>query len=146
MKGVPGVTSALAERLEGGRYLDVVDRPRAPRRAYGLNIADVQDVIGAAVGGENIGETVEGLARFPISVRYPRELRDSVEALRMLPIVTERGAQLPLSAVATVRDRRRPADAQERERAARRAGSTSTCAAATSCRSFATRRRRSRAR
>ena len=63
----------------------------------------MQETIGAAVGGENIGETVEGLARFPISVRYPRELRDSVEALRMLPIVTERGAQLPLSAVATVR-------------------------------------------
>ena len=60
-------------------------------------------MIGAAVGGENIGETVEGLARFPISVRYPRELRDSVEELRMLPIVTERGAQLPLSAIASVR-------------------------------------------
>ncbi len=75
-------------------------------------------MIGAAVGGENIGETVEGLARFPISVRYPRELRDSVEALRMLPIVTERGAQLPLSAIATRARRRRPADAEERERAA----------------------------
>jgi len=99
---VPGVTSALAERLEGGRYLDVtVDRAAAAR--YGLSIADVQDVIGAAVGGENIGETIEGLARFPISVRYPRELRDSVEALRALSIVTERGAQLPLSAIATVR-------------------------------------------
>ena len=63
----------------------------------------MQEIIGAAVGGENIGETVEGLARFPINVRYPRELRDSVEALRMLPIVTERGAQLPLSAIASVR-------------------------------------------
>ena len=102
VKGVPGVTSALAERLEGGRYLDVVvDRAAAAR--FGLNIVEVQETIGAAVGGENIGETVEGLARFPISVRYPREMRDSVEALRMLPIVTERGAQLPLSAVATVR-------------------------------------------
>jgi Cu(I)/Ag(I) efflux system membrane protein CusA/SilA len=102
VKTVDGVTSAFAERLAGGRYLDVtVDRAAAAR--YGLSITDVQDVIGAAVGGENIGETVEGLARFPISVRYPRELRDSVEALRMLPIVTERGAQLPLSAVAAVR-------------------------------------------
>jgi Cu(I)/Ag(I) efflux system membrane protein CusA/SilA len=102
VKNVPGVTSALAERLEGGRYLDVtIDRAAAAR--YGLSIADVQDIIGAAVGGENIGETVEGLARFPISVRYPRELRDSVEALRMLPIVTDRGAQLPLSAIAAVR-------------------------------------------
>ena len=99
---VPGVTSALAERLEGGRYLDVViDRAAAAR--YGLSIAEIQDVIAAAVGGENIGETIEGLARFPISVRYPRDLRDSVEAVRMLPIVTERGAQLPLSAIASVR-------------------------------------------
>jgi Cu(I)/Ag(I) efflux system membrane protein CusA/SilA len=99
---VPGVTSALAERLEGGRYLDVVvDRAAAAR--YGLSIADVQDIVGAAVGGENIGETVEGLARFPISVRYPRELRDSVENLRLLPIVTERGAQLPLGSIASVR-------------------------------------------
>ena len=102
MRGVPGVTSALAERLEGGRYLDVViDRAAAAR--FGLSIADVQGVVGVAVGGENIGETVEGLARFPISVRYPRALRDSVEALRSLPIVTEKGAQLPLSAIATVR-------------------------------------------
>jgi Cu(I)/Ag(I) efflux system membrane protein CusA/SilA len=102
VKGVPGVTSALAERLEGGRYLDIViDRAAAAR--YGLSIAEVQDVIGAAVGGENIGETIEGRARFPISVRYPRELRASVDDLRMLPIVTERGAQLPLSAIATVR-------------------------------------------
>ena len=102
VKTVDGVTSAFAERLAGGRYLDVtIDRAAAAR--YGLSIIDVQDVIGAAVGGENIGETVEGLARFPISVRYPRELRDSVEALRMLPIVTERGAQLPLSAIATIR-------------------------------------------
>ena len=102
VKGVPGVTSALAERLEGGRYIDiVVDRAAAAR--YGVSIVEVQEMIGAAVGGENIGETIEGLARFPISVRYPRELRDSVEALRMLPLVTERGAQLPLSAVASVR-------------------------------------------
>ena len=102
VQGVPGVTSALAERLEGGRYVDVtIDRVAAAR--FGLNITEIQDVIAAAVGGENIGETVEGLARFPISVRYPRELRDSVDAIRMLPIVTEMGAQIPLSAVATVR-------------------------------------------
>ena len=102
VKNVPGVTSALAERLDGGRYLDIaIDRAAAAR--YGLNIADVQDMVAAAVGGENIGETVEGLARFPINVRYPRDLRDSVEAVRTLPIVTERGAQLPLSAIATVR-------------------------------------------
>ena len=61
---------------------------------------DVQSVVSAAIGGENIGETIEGRSRFPINVRYPRELRDSVEKLRMLPIVTERGAQIPLSALA----------------------------------------------
>ncbi len=102
VKGVPGVTSALAERLSGGRYIDVdIDRAAAAR--YGMNVADVQSVVSAAIGGENIGETVEGLQRFPISVRYPREMRDSVEKLRSLPIVTERGAQVPLSAVARVR-------------------------------------------
>ncbi|HEX9302782.1 MAG TPA: efflux RND transporter permease subunit [Casimicrobiaceae bacterium] len=101
-KDVPGVTSALAERLEGGRYIDVtIDRIAAAR--YGLNVVEIQDVIAATVGGENIGETVEGLARFPINVRYPRELRDSVDDLRMLPIVTEMGAQIPLSAIANVR-------------------------------------------
>ena len=102
VKGVPGVTSAFAERLEGGRYIDVtIDRVAAAR--YGLNIAEIQDIVAAAVGGENIGETIEGLARFPISVRFPRELRDSVEAIRMLPIVTEGGAQVPLGMLATVR-------------------------------------------
>ncbi len=101
VQGVPGVSSALAERLEGGRYVDVtIDRVAAAR--FGLNITEIQDVIAAAVGGENIGETIEGLARFPISVRYPRELRDSIDAIRMLPIVTEMGAQIPLSAVAKV--------------------------------------------
>jgi Cu(I)/Ag(I) efflux system membrane protein CusA/SilA len=99
--GVPGVASAFAERLTGGRYIDVsIDRAAAAR--FGLNVADVQSVVSAAIGGENIGETVEGLARFPINVRYPREVRDSVEALRRLPIVTERGAQIVLADVASI--------------------------------------------
>ncbi|MEO8467254.1 MAG: efflux RND transporter permease subunit [Gammaproteobacteria bacterium] len=99
---VPGVTSAFAERLTGGRYIDVdVDRDAAAR--FGLNVADVQSVVASAIGGENIGETVEGLARFPINVRYPRETRDSIENLRRLPIVTERGAQILLSDVARIR-------------------------------------------
>jgi Cu(I)/Ag(I) efflux system membrane protein CusA/SilA len=102
VKEIPGVSSVLAERLTGGRYIDVdIDRAAAAR--YGMNVSDVQDVVAAAIGGENIGETIEGLQRFPINVRYPRELRDSVEKLRRLPIVTERGAQIPLSAVASVR-------------------------------------------
>jgi Cu(I)/Ag(I) efflux system membrane protein CusA/SilA len=99
VKNVPGVTSALAERLTGGRYIEIdIDREAAAR--YGMRIADVQGVISAAIGGETIGETVEGLQRFPISVRYPRELRDSVEKLRQLPIVTEAGAQITLGTVA----------------------------------------------
>ena len=102
LKSVPGVSSALAERLTGGRYVDVtINRDAAAR--FGLNIADVQSVISTAVGGENVGETVEGLQRFPISVRYPREIRDSLEKLRSLPIVNERGARLVLSDVADIR-------------------------------------------
>jgi copper/silver efflux system protein len=99
---VPGVTSALAERLTGGRYIDVtVDRAAAAR--YGLRIADVQEIVSTAIGGENVGETIEGRQRFPINVRYPREYRDSLERLRQLPFVTARGAQLRLGDVATVR-------------------------------------------
>ncbi len=101
VRTVPGVTSALAERLSGGRYVDIrVDRAGAAR--YGLNVADVQQIIASAIGGENVAESVEGLQRFPINVRYPRELRDSVEKLRALPIVTERGAQLSLGSLATI--------------------------------------------
>ncbi len=102
VRDVPGVTSALAERLAGGRYVEVdIDRDAAAR--YNMNIVDVQSVISAAVGGETVAETVEGLQRFPISVRYPRELRDSLADLRNLPIVTSNGAQITLGTVATVR-------------------------------------------
>ena len=101
VKEVPGVSSALAERVRGGRYVDVsIHRAAAAR--YGLSIADVQSVVSTAIGGETVGETIEGRQRFPISVRYPRELRDSVDKLRNLPMVTERGAQIPLSAVAAL--------------------------------------------
>ncbi len=102
LKDVPGVSSALAERLTGGRYVDVnIRRDDAAR--FGMNIADVQSVITSAVGGDNIGETVEGLQRFPINMRYPREFRDSLEKLRKLPIVAENGARLVLSDVADIR-------------------------------------------
>ena len=101
VRTVPGVTSAFAERLGGGRYVDVViDRAAAAR--FGMNIADVQEVVSSAIGGANVGETVEGLARFPINVRYPREIRDSLDEIRALPIVTERGAQLVLGDVAAI--------------------------------------------
>jgi len=101
VKDIPGVSSALAERLTGGRYIDIdIDRERAAR--YGLSVADVQSLVSAAIGGENIGETIEGLQRFPINVRYPREIRDSLDGLRSLPLLTERGAQIRLEDVAKV--------------------------------------------
>ena len=101
-KTVPGVGSALAERLTGGRYIDVqIDRAAAAR--YGMNIADVQSIVSGAIGGETIGETVEGLARYPISVRYPRELRDSIDGLRNLPVVTPSLQQITLGTVAKIR-------------------------------------------
>ncbi len=100
-KDVDGVSSAVAERLTGGRYVDIeIDRAAASR--YGLNISDVQSVVSSAIGGENIGETVEGLARFPINVRYPRELRDSIELLRQLPILTNSKQQITLGTVAKI--------------------------------------------
>src|SRR6185295_3681621 len=101
VKKVPGVSSALAERLTGGRYIDVdVDRAAAAR--YGLSVADVQSIVATAIGGENVGEVVSGRERFPINVRYPREIRDSLERLRALPFVTDKGAQLQLGDVARV--------------------------------------------
>jgi Cu(I)/Ag(I) efflux system membrane protein CusA/SilA len=97
----PGVSSALAERLTGGRYVDVdIDRAAAAR--FGLNIADVQEIVGGAIGGQTVGETVEGVARYPISVRYPRELRDSLAGLRTLPILTPAGQQITLGTVARI--------------------------------------------
>ncbi|WP_432720081.1 efflux RND transporter permease subunit [Jeongeupia wiesaeckerbachi] len=100
-KAVPGVSSSLAERLSGGRYIDVdIDRIAAGR--YGLNIADVQSVVARLIGGESIGETVEGTARYPINIRYPREIRDSVQQLRDLPVLTPSGAQITLGTVARI--------------------------------------------
>jgi Cu(I)/Ag(I) efflux system membrane protein CusA/SilA len=102
VKTVPGVTSALAERLNGGHYIDVnINRLSIAR--YGLSIADVQSVVSSAVGGDNVGEVIDGRQRFPISVRYPREVRDSLEKLRQLPIVTDRGAQIQLGDVADIK-------------------------------------------
>jgi copper/silver efflux system protein len=99
VKQVPGTRSAYAERVQGGRYIEVkIDRVRAAR--FGLSLADVQQVVALAIGGENVGETVEGLQRFPINMRYPRELRDSVQKLTLLPIVTGAGATTTLGAVA----------------------------------------------
>jgi Cu(I)/Ag(I) efflux system membrane protein CusA/SilA len=101
VKTVPGTVSAFAERVSGGRYIEIVpDRGKIAR--YGLSIAEVQRIVSIAIGGENIGETVEGLQRFPINVRYPRELRDSVSDLLALPIVTARGETLTLGTIANI--------------------------------------------
>ncbi|MBF8179167.1 efflux RND transporter permease subunit [Herminiimonas contaminans] len=102
VKKVPGVTSALAERVSGGRYIDVdIDRAKAAR--YGLAVTDVQSVISSAIGGENIGEVVDGRQRFPINVRYPQDYRNSVQTLRDFPIVTDRGAQVRLGDITNIK-------------------------------------------
>jgi Cu(I)/Ag(I) efflux system membrane protein CusA/SilA len=101
-KTVPNVSSALAETLTGGRYLDIdIDRERAAR--YGLSIADVHLFVASAIGGGLIGETVEGVARYPINLRYPQQYRDSLDSLRNLPILTESGAQITLGDVAEMK-------------------------------------------
>jgi Cu(I)/Ag(I) efflux system membrane protein CusA/SilA len=102
IKKVPGTASAFAERVAGGRYV-TVDILRDQASRYGLNIDDVQDVVRTAIGGMNVTETVEGLERYPVNVRYPRGARDSIEKLRDLAIVTPSGQQIPLSAVADLR-------------------------------------------
>ena len=99
---VEGTASVYSERVVGGRYVDVdIDRARASR--FGLNINDVQDIVRSAVGGMNVTQTVEGLERYPVNVRYPQRVRDSVEQLRLLPIVTPQGARIALADVADVR-------------------------------------------
>ncbi len=98
-KTVPGVSSALAERVAGGRYLDVTVKPEAAAR-YGLSQADVQRLIATVIGGEPIAETIQGRERYPVVVRYPRELRDSPMALSQLPLVAPNGVQLTLGQVA----------------------------------------------
>lgn len=98
---VDGTLSVYSERVAGGRYVDVdIDRKRASR--FGLNINDVQDIVRSAVGGMNVTQTVEGLERYPVNVRYPQRVRDSVEQLKLLPIVTPQGARIALADVADV--------------------------------------------
>ncbi|MFN3727450.1 MAG: efflux RND transporter permease subunit [Allosphingosinicella sp.] len=102
VRPIEGTTSAVSDRIGGGRYVDIeVNRLAAAR--YGLSIADVQRTAAMAVGGAQVGEKIEGLARFPITVRFPRETRDSVQALGQLPIIAPGGAVVPLSAVADIR-------------------------------------------
>ena len=98
-KTVPGVSSALAERVAGGRYLDVAVRPEAAAR-YGFSQADVQRLIATVIGGEPIAETIQGRERYPVVVRYPRALRDSPSALAQLPLIAPGGVQLTLGQIA----------------------------------------------
>lgn len=101
VRHVPGVTSALAERLDGGRYIDIaIDRLKAAR--YGVSVKELQSVVASVVGGDNIGETIEGRERYPINVRYPREMRDSLQKLSDLPVVTSSGAQVTLAELADI--------------------------------------------
>jgi len=101
LKDVPGTASVYSERVAGGRYIKVdIDRLRASR--YGLNIADVQQVVATAIGGMNVSQSIEGLERYPINIRYPQAYRDSLESLKLLPIVTPAGQRIALADVANV--------------------------------------------
>ncbi|MCC6710322.1 MAG: efflux RND transporter permease subunit [Gammaproteobacteria bacterium] len=100
-QNVPGVTSAVAERATGGRYIDVRIR-RLDAARFGMSVADVQRVVSNLIGGENIAEVIDGRARYPVNLRYPRELRDSLAALRELPFMAPGGQRLTLASVADV--------------------------------------------
>ena len=98
---VDGTTSAFSERVAGGRYVEIRPNRLAAARV-GLNVSDINTLVAAAIGGINVSQTVEGLERYPINIRFPREQRDDVQKLRELPIVTPTGAQVPLAQVADV--------------------------------------------
>lgn len=101
LKKIPGTLSAFAERVASSHYIMInINRLKASR--YGLNIEDIQQIIETALGGINIAQTIEGRERYPVNLRYPREIRDSLERIRLLPIVTSLGATIPLSEVAEV--------------------------------------------
>jgi Cu(I)/Ag(I) efflux system membrane protein CusA/SilA len=101
LRTVPGTRTAYADRTNSGRYIEITpDRVKAAR--FGLNIGDIQDVISMAVGGVEVTQTVEGLERFPVSLRYPRADRDSISKLEDLPIVTPSGATVALGQIASV--------------------------------------------
>ena len=101
VRDLPGTRGAYAERVMGGNYLDVkVDRTAIAR--YGLTVSDVQEVIQTAIGGLNVTTTVEGLERYPVNLRYGRELRDDLPALRSVLVPTAAGAQIPLGRLASI--------------------------------------------
>ena len=101
LKPVEGTASVYAERVSGGRFIDVSINRKAAAR-FGLNVSDVQNVVRTAVGGMNVTQSVEGLERYPINLRYPRDVRDSAEKLKLLPVVTPTGAHIPLGEVTSI--------------------------------------------
>lgn len=102
LKAIPGTVSVFAERVASGRYINVdIDRIKAAR--YGLSINDIQEIVQTAIGGTDVTQTVEGRERYPVNLRYPREIRDSLEKLKTLPIITAMGASIPLSEVAQLK-------------------------------------------
>lgn len=108
VRTIPGTASVISERVTGGNYVDfVIDREAAAR--YGLTVGDVQDIIMSAIGGMNVTTTVEGLERYPVNVRYSRELRDNLPALRQVLIPTPSGAEIPLGQVADIQVKKGPA-------------------------------------
>ena len=107
LKGMPDTLSAFSDKTAGGYYLDYdIDREAASR--YGLTVGDVEDALQMAVGGVNVTQTVEGLERYPVNLRYPRELRGDIDALNRIMIPTPQGAQIPVSLVANLKLRRGP--------------------------------------
>ncbi|WP_318507269.1 efflux RND transporter permease subunit [Photobacterium leiognathi] len=102
LNNITGTASVYAERVAGGRYI-TVDIKRRQAARYGLSVKDIQQVISTAVGGMNVSESVEGLERYPINVRYPQSYRDSVTKLQNLPLVTPNGARIALADVADIR-------------------------------------------
>lgn len=107
VRQVKGTTSVFSNKTVGGNYLDYhIKREEAAR--YGLTVGDVQDVIMTAIGGRNVTQTVEGLERYPVNIRYPRELRDNINSLNRVLIPTPSGAQIPLSYVADMNIRKGP--------------------------------------
>ena len=101
LKDIPGTASVYAERVRGGRYI-IIDINRINAARLGLNIDDIQDIVRTAIGGVNVTQTVEGLERYPVNIRYAREIRDSLERLRQLPLITPAGARIPLEEVADI--------------------------------------------
>ncbi len=108
IRQVPGTGSVISERVTGGNYIDfAISREAAAR--YALTVGDVQDIIMSAIGGMNVTTTVEGLERYPVNVRYSRELRDNLSALRRVLIPTPSGAEIPLGQVADLQIKKGPA-------------------------------------